>query len=73
MPSLCAGFFDIWASNPDQQQQQQVLAMGGWSDSSTDPELLNAQYEATLPQYKERIYGETHEQRLLLSSAHLLL
>jgi hypothetical protein len=31
------------------------------SNSSTDdPEALNAQYEATLPQYKSRIYGETH-------------
>jgi hypothetical protein len=56
---MCTGFFDIWASNSEQQQQQQpVLAMDGRPDSSQDPELLNAQYEATLPQYKSRIYGE---------------
>jgi hypothetical protein len=64
--SPCAGFFDIWASNSEQeqQQQQQVLAMDGRPDSSQDPELLNAQYEATLPQYKSRIYGEQYADAL---------
>jgi hypothetical protein len=45
----------------NEQQQQQVQAMYGPAGSSAGsdiPEALNLQYEATLPQYKSRIYGE---------------
>ncbi|KAF6258125.1 Alpha/Beta hydrolase protein [Scenedesmus sp. NREL 46B-D3] len=46
------------ADSAQQQQQQQVTAMGGLLSSTADPEALNAQYEATLPQYKSRIYDQ---------------
>uniref|UniRef100_A0A383VNF0 AB hydrolase-1 domain-containing protein n=1 Tax=Tetradesmus obliquus TaxID=3088 RepID=A0A383VNF0_TETOB len=60
------GWFGTTTSDAEQQQQQQVQAMDGYPGSSSaanrsatdDPEVLNAQYEATLPQYKSRIYDQ---------------